>query len=57
MKWCGNAHLVTLLEGRDSWRALLGSPEIILVSVRACACMEGLFTTSSEFLAKLTAKS
>ncbi|KFV51666.1 Hexokinase-1, partial [Gavia stellata] len=42
---------------RDSWRALLGSPEIILVSVRACASAEGLFTTLSEFLAVLTAES
>ncbi|NWT36655.1 HXK1 protein, partial [Chroicocephalus maculipennis] len=42
---------------RDSWRALLGSPEIILVSARACACAEGLFTTSYEFLAVVTAKS
>lgn len=45
VKECGDTHMVTLLEGRDSWRELLGSPEEILVSSRACACA-GLFTTS-----------
>ncbi|KFW87620.1 Hexokinase-1, partial [Manacus vitellinus] len=42
---------------RDSWRALLTPPEIILVSVRASVCAEGLFKASSEFLSMLTAKS
>lgn len=46
-----------MLEGRDSWKVLLGSPEIISVSVRGCTFVGGLFTTSSEFLVMLTAKS
>lgn len=50
-------HEVTVLEERDSWRVLLGSPEIILVSVTGYTFVGGLFTTSSEFLMMLTAKS
>ncbi|KFU87532.1 Hexokinase-1, partial [Chaetura pelagica] len=42
---------------RDSWRALLASPEIILVSVRACTCPEELFAKTSEFPAMLISKS
>lgn len=34
MKYCGNAHLVMLLEGTDGWRGWLSAPEMILVCSR-----------------------
>lgn len=54
MKECSSVHLVTLLDGRDSWRALLASLERIWVSI--CVCAGGFFTVSTEFLAMLTSK-
>lgn len=41
MKECSSVRLVTLLDGRDSWRALLASLEIIWVSV--CVCRRILY--------------